>query len=1594
MMRHTTLISISAFLLLLLNVSYVLAQNPNSEPEPIVNERLSGFSISDNTLFWLSYCDDGEFDPQLSYIRSRPINGNIERTLHQPTTCQADSPASKTVAIDAQFAYWVTQDGRVVRLRRGASTSETPETVITSILPVGVNLVRNHSEIALDSQNIYWIETTGSTSVLYSASKMSRSRTELHTTVTSSGRLERLQVVGEREAFFLAGPPTAGKLLAHLTFDPVLQWQIDFFAINTNLVTSYAVNATTLFWSEQSIDGTTISIKLASRSNLQNQRMLLSFSRNPVPVSLLEITEMTADTSGLSWIRRQTEQGLYRFNFGDNRPILIANNTNSSINLTNDRTYLYWMGQSSTIYRLPKNATAVLLDLTGNEVPPEVIQVIQSPSQDVPLVANKTTFVRVYGRIALSSEGVTQLKPMVQLFGTRNGVPLPGSPLLPYSGNSPLQPLNQGPLRNSAIDRTKLDGSYIFRLPDSWASGTLTLQTEINGNRAWAETTYDNNSSSRTVTFTPKAPLCLDVRPVDTEFGRSIDRWSPETQQFFDRAESIWPAKLNTLWRGGGAIRQTWNNTGLSDEGPFPLRTAAHANRILDEVFRSHLFQGNPCGGNASGWIRVVMFPQEFRPSTMPLLGIANTGGTDLVSVSLFFATTTGRGPGLEGGLTLAHELGHNFGRRHIDCGGPSGVDNNYPYPACQIDFDNGPNSHIGYDPITEQLLLPTLTSDLMSYGNPVWPSDYTWNALFGRMTTTNQLRFTISNQLQDANTYLVSGFIETDTVQALNAYRLSADTLANADALIGATSDVPGYELRVYGVTNELLLNIPIRRMEHLDANDENAWAFYAKFISIESPARLEIVKLSANVVVGSFAAGINPPIVQLIEPNAGDLITSTLKAEWRGSDEDGDSINYVVRYSADDGQTWSILNSATEAISITVDASALSGSNQARIQIVASDGLHTSYTTSEVFDVARKRPEANIFIEQTAEQPLTSQLQIKQSTPLILRGRGYDAEDGPLTGNALEWEITGPITLSAIGEQLFLTDLPPGAYSVKLLVTDSDNQMGTDTWQVLVAPKVVTEATLPTLDGTCDEETYTSDLDPLALRYGDDIVTLAPFVHHASENVFYACFPGLVASASSTEYVGVWFDTDNSGGTVADVNDIGLFVGKDGIAFTTKGDGLGGFTTDFVPQGLEAAIHLSADRWGAELRIDDAVLGGWNRLVRLQIVHGERGLNLSDVVWPRQSLKNVPSSWGLVKLGDGRGDQQILFAPLPDRSLSESPFAIEATATSGLPVVYTVENNSIEVCSIDGNTVSLLGAGLCSIIASQSGNEFYYPATSVTQSFMVVDRSPDLVIAKINYKTEVRAGENLIYLLTISNTGGQTAIGVAVKDVLPALTAFVMASDGGELINGEIRWPVFDLAGGASVTRTITVKMADMLPGGGVGARVRDTRTWTQTGGPTITFSTPEHYSGCRPPTTITNTAMVTDDGANGPDPTPENNVATSTVEIIQSDVLWTKGIPNNWRLEGWVKVQYITDNGRVLIRDYQVNRSGNLRLTVTYPPVSDWPVRKNGIAQIHVDMAIIVYDAQNRIVRWLGGDLQRAPGTLGPGQDWGIWCRVNNR
>lgn len=126
----------------------------------------------------------------------------------------------------------------------------------------------------------------------------------------------------------------------------------------------------------------------------------------------------------------------------------------------------------------------------------------------------------------------------------------------------------------------------------------------------------------------------------------------------------------------------------------------------------------------------------------------------------------------------------------------------------------------------------------------------------------------------------------------------------------------------------------------------------------------------------------------------------------------------------------------------------------------------------------------------------------------------------------------------------------------------------------------------------------------------------------------------------------------------------------------------------------------------------------------------------------------------------------------------------------------------------------------------------------------------APDLQLSKTD-NGQVAPGSVIVYALTYKNGGNQAATGVVLTETLPEHTTFDSnsSSSGWTCTGTNCRFVVGGLAAGAQATVNFAVKVTTSPPAG---------------------------------VTAIVNTATITDDGANGADPTPANNQATATTTL----------------------------------------------------------------------------------------------------------------
>ncbi len=296
----------------------------------------------------------------------------------------------------------------------------------------------------------------------------------------------------------------------------------------------------------------------------------------------------------------------------------------------------------------------------------------------VPLVAGRDGFLRVFLR------------------GDQLSFFLPDVRVELYHGGTLVETVTAPPSSfvPTAIDEGELAGSWNVRIPGDLIRPGLSLAVEADPGglvplKPESKTRFPAQGTlSLTVRQSP--PLRLRVVPIhQTAFGTTGNVNGSNLDQYLAPLLGMFPleeydVELRSPY-STDAQAVDFNGWATILSELWALRTLDQSNRYYYGILRR---EGGP------GGVGYVGFPAALGVDQLPY-----------------------------GGQVLAHELGHNFGRLHAPCGGPGGVDENYPYENASIGV-------FGFDLDTEALHDPALDKDLMSYCNPVWVSDYTYREI------------------------------------------------------------------------------------------------------------------------------------------------------------------------------------------------------------------------------------------------------------------------------------------------------------------------------------------------------------------------------------------------------------------------------------------------------------------------------------------------------------------------------------------------------------------------------------------------------------------------------------------------------------------------------------------------------------------------------------------------------------------------------------------------------------------------------------------------------------------------------------------------
>lgn len=402
-----------------------------------------------------------------------------------------------------------------------------------------------------------------------------------------------------------------------------------------------------------------------------------------------------------------------------------------------------------------------------------ITQAVQTYAGAVPLVAGRNGLVRVF--VKANQANAAQPAVRVRFY---QGLTLVHTLTIPAPGSSVPVAVTEGSL--SASWNATVSGSLLQPglsiLADVDPANTIAESSD-------ADNSFPANGTPAPLTIQSASTLNIRLIPVIQANGDTGRITASNTAAFIDPMQRMFPvaaidADLHApyvsttpqLQSGGGNWSTMLNEINM-------LRVAEGSNRYYYGVVRT---------GYSSG------------VAGMGYIGLPASIGWDYPA----------SGPGV-----MAHELGHNFGRYHAPCGGPQGVDPQWPtatHPNAQI-------GHYGYDLVAGVLKGPTTNVDLMSYCDPEWISDYTYKAIL----TYRQSNPMIASRVSSAagRGLLVWGRIERGTLVLEPAF--DVDAPPSLPARTGPN------RLEAFGPAGESLFSFSFAADPIADAPDPEAQTF-----------------------------------------------------------------------------------------------------------------------------------------------------------------------------------------------------------------------------------------------------------------------------------------------------------------------------------------------------------------------------------------------------------------------------------------------------------------------------------------------------------------------------------------------------------------------------------------------------------------------------------------------------------------------------------------------------------------------------------------------------------------------------------------------
>lgn len=479
-----------------------------------------------------------------------------------------------------------------------------------------------------------------------------------------------------------------------------------------------------------------------------------------------------------------------------------------------------------------------------------------------------------------------------------------------YADNGPINTLSQ---------EGSLDSTLNFKLPLAWVKPGFAFHIDLNPANLDPNNVSGSGrfplSGKQAVNFVTVPDLDVVVVPINYRPYQSAQTFVPETDDL--------------SYLTGLPIKVFPVSTIRYHEHAFYAYAPSSAEENLDRI---------------KGWITLLANVRKLRDMEDPFgskhfYGLVNSydahacsggciAGIGSISENGVEKTAVGwSGFGAKSNAaseTITHELGHNFGRKHVACSGEeSNIDGNYPYSGGLI-------GQFGLDVSLGTMYQPDEFADFMSYCDQTWTSDYTyWNIYQARQTTMSSS--SLASETVEA--LYVSGVISPEgevTLQPVYSQRTQIPVLPAGS-----------HRLEVLNSERQTINSYAFTPYEIADSGGYRGFGF---FVPAEDDLGGLRVLRGEQIVAEKYAGAKSKSLEVVATPPSVDR--SGAQTRLRLPDGKERELAYRIRTSQDGGQTWKVLALDWAAATFPLPPEFDGG----LLEFQSSDGLNTRTTVVDL--------------------------------------------------------------------------------------------------------------------------------------------------------------------------------------------------------------------------------------------------------------------------------------------------------------------------------------------------------------------------------------------------------------------------------------------------------------------------------------------------------------------------------------------------------------------------------------------------------------------------------------------------------------------